>query len=179
MRPIRRLRIGLSAACIAMAVSQAAAGDLGRITAFLDGDPIVWHTITMQQGGRTVATASVTQGARLTEVYVQGHPEPAFGTAKLFTLEARYVGPYAAGVLPLSVDIMYMPDGMGGPFWTSRGATRAPSLDIVALDVWGNFGRLEAVFEGELCLRRIISSATDPATCRTVSGLIETEIFAE
>ncbi|MDF0598311.1 hypothetical protein [Psychromarinibacter halotolerans] len=183
MRPRPYLRTRLTCCWLVVAAfassTATTAEELGRITGFLDGEPTAWHTITMQQGGRTVATASVVQGVRLTELYVQGHPEARFGTAGLLSLEARYTGTYAPGATPLSVDVLFMPDGMGGPFWTSRGAARAPVLDIVSLEIWGNFGRLEAVFDAQLCLRPIISAATDPDTCRKVTGVIETELSAE
>jgi len=157
----------------------AAADDLGRITAFLDGESMTWHTITMQQGDKSVATASFEQGARLAELYIQGHPEPRFSTRDMFSIEVRYQGTYVPGATPMSVDVMHIPEGMGGPFWTSRGATAPATIDIVELDVWGNFGRMTASFEAELCFREIISSATDPSKCRAVTGVIETELFVE
>ncbi len=157
----------------------AAADNLGRITAFLDGESMTWHTVTMQQGGKTVATASFGQGARLAELYIQGHPEPEFSSRDMFSIDVRYLGTYMPGAEPMSVDVMHIPEGMGGPFWTSRGAPTPASIEIVDLEIWGNFGRLTASFTAELCLRKIISSATDPSTCRAVTGVIETELLVE
>ena len=170
---------GIAVALLAVFPLVSGAGELGRITAFLDGQERTWHTITMEQLGGDVATASLTLGARLTELQVQGHPEPRFSTDDMLSLEVRYLGPYAPDATPLSLDIMYMPDGMGGPFWTTRGAPVQPEIDILVLDVWGGFGRLQAVFSGRLCLRRIISSATDPTTCKQVSGLIDTRLVVD
>ncbi|MBS8227285.1 hypothetical protein DYI42_13730 [Vannielia litorea] len=133
----------------------------------------------MSQGGDATASASLRRGTRLTELSVHGHPEPAFSTRDVLSLEVRYLGAYAPGALPLSVDVMHMPEGMAGPFWTSRGAANPARVDIVELDVYGSYGRLVATFEAELCFRPIISSATDTGNCRPVTGLIETEIVVE
>ncbi|QDC10449.1 hypothetical protein FHY55_14885 [Oceanicola sp. D3] len=157
----------------------ASAEELGRITAFVAGEAKQWFTITMTQGGRQVATASFEQGARLTELRVQGHPGPSFSTRDVFSLDVRYEGPFTPGAVPLSVDVMHVPEGMGGPFWTSRNAGKPAQVDIVELEVWGSYGRLVATFEAELCFRPIISSATDTGNCRAVTGVIETEISVE
>jgi len=176
MPPISRTILAVALIAVPGAVR---AEELGRITAYLNGASTTWHTVTMQQGGRRVATASFAQGARLSELHVQGHPEPRFTTRDVFSVEVRYLGRYAPGAVPLSVDVMHMPDGMGGPFWTSRGAGTEPTVEINALEVWGNYGRLTAHFTAELCFLRIISSATDPENCRAVTGLIETELSVE
>lgn len=176
MQPIVRC---LFVAALAAAPLPATGEALGRITAYLDGVPQNWHTVTMQQGGRKVATASFTQGARLSELRIQGHPEPRFSTRGVFSLEVRYLGIYVPATLPLSVDVMYVPEGLGGPFWTSRGATRPATVDVVELETWGNYGRLVAAFDAELCLRAMISAFTDPTTCREVTGVIETELSVE
>ncbi|MGR3795449.1 hypothetical protein [Vannielia sp. SX4] len=156
-----------------------AAEGLGRITAYIAGEAEEWHTITMEQGGRKVATASFEQGARLTELRVQGHPEPRFTSRDVFSVDVRFEGPFAPGAEPLSVDVMHVPEGMGGPFWTSRGAAKPARIDIVELEVYGSYGRLVATFEAELCFRPIISSATDTGNCRPVTGVIETEIAVD
>lgn len=66
-----------------------------------------------------------------------------------------------------------------GPFWTSSGATIAPTVRVLALDVWGAVGRIDLLFAGELCLRKIISTATDQGRCQEVTGRIETELFVD
>jgi hypothetical protein len=158
----------------------AAAEGLGRITAFVEGEARTWHTVTHEQRGRRVATASYSQGQRLAELAVQGHPVPRFTVENVLSVEARYLGPVAPGALPLSVDVTLAPEGLGGPFWTTRGAGEgAAELEIVTFDLLGRYGRLEAIFTARLCYRRSISYATDGARCRAVTGLIETELFVE
>lgn len=174
MKPMHAILLAATVATAAILPGSLAAQELGRITGHLDGAARVWHTIRMTQMGRTVASAGIAQGPRLTEIGIQGHPEPRFATEGMLTLDIRYPGAYVPGAEPLSVDILYMPQGMGGPFWTSDGAPRRPNVEIVLLDVWGNFGRLRAAFAGQLCLRKIISSATDPENCREITGVVDT-----
>lgn len=152
---------------------------LGQIIAFLEGEAATWHTITMQQLGETRATASITLGSRLTEVNVQGHPEPRFTAHNVMSVDVRYLGTYSPDADPLTVDIMFMPDGMGGPFWTSKGAPEPSRIDIISLELIGSYGRLEAAFAGQLCLREFISTRTDPTICREVTGMIDTRLQVE
>lgn len=174
-----KLSINLSGVLLALLPVLASAAELGRITAFLDGQEREWHTISMEQGGQNVATASFEQTANLAELHLQGHPIPAFTSKDVLSIDVRYLGRYRPDDDPMSIEILYMPDGMGGPFWTSQGAVVRPRFRIVSFDVWGSIGRVEAAFDGELCLRPIISSATDPSTCKTVSGKVETDLFAD
>ncbi|SIN82534.1 hypothetical protein [Vannielia litorea] len=176
MKPIAP---SLLAAALAVLPLPARAETLGRITAYLGGESLTWHTIDVTLGARRMVTASFEQGARLTELRIQGHPEPRFTTRDVFSVDVRYLGAYAPGAVPLSVDVIHLPQGMGGPFWTSRGAGRPATVEVVELRVWGNYGRLVASFEAELCYRPMISAATDPQNCRPVTGVIETELVAE
>lgn len=169
----------LLAGIIAVLPVSLGAQELGRIDGTLDGAARSWHTIQRTRMGRTVATASLVQGPRLTELNIQGHPEPRFSTDDVLSLEVRYLGAYFTGADPVSVDILHMPKGMGGPFWTTKGAPRPPSVEIVSLDVWGNFGRLHAAFAGLICQRKIISAATDPDDCKEVTGVVETDLQVE
>ncbi len=152
---------------------------LGRITAFIGGEERIWQTVTMEQGGRTLGTASFDQGPRLTTLRIQGHPEPRFTTRDVFSVEVRYVGDYADGAVPLSVDVIHVPEGMGGPFWTSREATQPARVDVIEFGIWGTYGRLVAAFEAELCFRPMLSAPTDRSRCVPVTGVIETDLLGE
>ena len=156
----------------------AAAETLGQITAFLDGDKRVWHTITMTQGGKEVATAAFAQRPAMAELTVQGHPIPEFTSKETLSIEAKFQGQYALGHEPLSVEILYTPHGLTGPFWTSRGAPVEPRLEIVEMTAWGEVGQLVAVVSGQICKRPRLFSRTDTNDCMTFSGKIETRIGA-
>ena len=160
-----------------MAPSSAVSEILGRIEARLGDAEMAWNTITGTRGNGTMATASLRLGPRLTELHIEGFPGADFTSQGVLSLDLRYLTPYSPDRAPLAVDILYMPDGMGGPFWTSDGASMAPVVRVLSLDVWGAVGRVDALFAADLCLRPIISSATDPDTCRALSGRVETELF--
>lgn len=163
-----------------LVVGSAAHGEvLGWIEADLGGKEMSWHTITVARTDGDIATASLRLGPRLTEFQIQGHRTAAFTSRDVLSLDLRYPVPFELGAPPVAIDILYMPEGMGGPFWTSAGAGMAPVVQLLSLDVWGSYGRVEALFAGELCLRPIISSATDPDTCRDLTGRIETELLVD
>ena len=157
----------------------AAAQGLGRIEARIGETDMRWQTITTARNSGTEASAALRFGPRLTELQIQGYPGAEFTSANAISVDLRYLGQFAPDAVPMSVDILYMPDGMGGPFWTSNGATVVPTVRVLELDVWGAFGRIDLLFAGELCLRKIISAATDPERCQEVTGRIETELFVD
>lgn len=164
---------------LSMVPTTAAAGELGYLGARLGDTERLWFTITTERRGRTDASAMIRLGPRLTEIHVQGYPGREFTSRDVFSVETRYIGHFAPGMVPMSVDILYMPDGMGGPFWTSNGAGFAPVVRVLELDVWGAVGEMDMLFFGELCLKPYISAATDPETCREVSGRVVTELFVQ
>lgn len=166
--------------CTSLAIpAQGRAAELGQIIGFVDGARAVWHTVTHRQQGRQVATATVRFGPRLTDVQIQGHMEPRFTVEGVFSLDVQYLGRAEPGAQPMSADILMMPRGMGGPFWTTRGVAQKPRVDLLVLDAWGSVGRVEAVFEARLCLRPTLSAPTDTGTCRHVSGAVQTQVFVE
>lgn len=163
-----------------MACLPAAADEtLGRMTAFLNGESMSWHLITFRQGGRLTSSASFRQNAHKAELILHGHAEPRFTSKGALTIEVRYEGIYEAGAEPIGMDILYLPEGMRGPIWTSNDAPEPPRIEFLAFDIWGDVGRLEAVFSGQLCLRRFIYSPTDTSQCMTLSGQVTTEFVAE
>ncbi len=176
---MRRIATTVTVISLLVAPNLAAAQGLGRIEARIGAVDMRWHTITTERAGGTEASAGLRFGPRLTELQIQGFPGPQFTSTNAISVDVRYLGPYAPDAVPMSVDILYMPEGMGGPFWTSNGAPIAPTVRVLALDVWGAFGRIDLLFSGELCLRKIISAATDQGRCREVTGRIETELFVD
>lgn len=170
----------IRALCLALALaSSAEAETLGTLTAEIDGLSKRWQTLLIPRASGALATASLRPGPRLTELYLHGHPGDRLSSQDVFSLEVAFPSPYAPGASPQSVELLYMPNGMAGPFWTSKGAPEPPVVQLLSLDVWGAVGEVEAVFIAKLCRREIISAATDPNTCREVSGHVETRLAVE
>ena len=159
-----------------VAALPAQAEELGRITAFLDGEERIWHTIGFEQGDGTVFTATFEQKPYLAELLLQGHPEPRFTSKDVLSVDVQFAGQYAAGDEPSAIEVLYTPNGLAGPLWTSRGALTPSRLDVIELDVWGSVGRLVAVVSGQVCKRPQLFSQTDVSDCMRLSGVIETRL---
>lgn len=168
----------LATIACAVALSQPALSDdaLGTMRAFIDGDEAVWYTITMNQGGKPVATASFAQSAQYTDLYLQGHVEPRFISKGMLSVEVRYSGLFDPTTEPVSVEIIYMPNGLGGQFFTTRGSE--PQFQIVDISVWGNSGELTAAFSGKLCAAWM-NRPRDTSDCKTLSGQVTTRMAVE
>ena len=154
----------------------ASAEELGQMTAYVDGEERVWYTITFPQGGDTVFTATLERKQYQVELLLQGHPVREFTSKEVLSVDARFSGDYEPGDDPLSVEILYTPNGLSGPLWTSRGAPEAPRLQIIELEAWGSTGHLVAVVSGEICRRARLFSQTDKSDCKAVSAKIETRL---
>jgi hypothetical protein len=161
---------------LALLPALAGAEELGRITAFLDGEERVWHTITFEQGGKSVSTATWEQKPYLAELVLQGHPVAAFTSKDVLSIDAQFRGQYADGDAPIAIEILYTPSGLAGPLWTSRDAPTSPRLQVVELEAWGRIGRLVAVITGEVCRRPRLFSRTDTTDCKSLSGKISTRL---
>ena len=173
MRPL------LFALLLAPSASLAQAEDaIGYIRAFFDGQERSWHTIMMPQGGRQIPTASFKQSADFAKLYVQGHVEPRFVSKGMLSLDVRFDGQFSPGDAAADVEIMYLPNGMVGRFYTSRGTEPPPTVDIVEFSQWGGLGEVVGVFSGTLCPTWQTRDAGE-AVCRNVSGQFTTRLGFE
>ena len=150
---------------------------LGRIRAFLNGEELIWHTIVMEQGGKGVATAGFEQTAHYADLYIQGHLEPRFVSKGMLSVEVRYSGQFDPTDEPMAVEIIYMPNGLGGQFFTTRGS-EPPQFEIIDFDAWGGRGTIIAAFSGELCAAWM-NRRRDPTDCRMISGQVTSRMFVE
>ena len=172
-----RLAAPLIAATLAVAVpTHACAEDLGRITAFLDGEERQWHTITFRQSDRDIATATFRQSGHLAELQIQGHPISEFTSKDVLSIDVRYRGLYSADAKPMAVDNLFTPGGLSGPLWTSRDAPEPAEVQILAFDIWGDVGELTAIFSGQICKKPRLFSQTNTTDCMRLNGLIETRV---
>lgn len=171
-----RLKMRIALAVTLSFASPGFADELGQMTAYIDGEERVWYTITFQQSGNPVYTATLERKQYQVELLLQGHPIRTFTSKEVLSVDARFAGDYAPGDAPLSVEILYTPNGLSGPLWTSRGAPTAPQLQIIDMQAWGGAGRVTAVVSGEICRRARLFSQTDRSDCKSVSGMIDTRL---
>ncbi|EBA09355.1 hypothetical protein [Sagittula stellata] len=157
----------------------ACAEELGVMTARVDGAPMEWRLYAFDRSGGQIATAAFRQDQWLAELQLQGHVEPDFSSADVMSLTVRFPGWYAPGVAPMSVDILYVPERLGGPFWTSRGARQGPSVEIVRFDVMGRMGEIDLAFAGKLCRKAYLSAPVDLGNCVEVLGRVVSRVVME
>lgn len=155
------------------------AEELGVMTARLDGVPHEWRIHALDRPGGRIVTAGFRQSQWLAELQIQGYDAPRFAGADGMAVTVRFAGWYSPGAEPLSVDILHTPEGLGGPYWTSVGASRPAQVEIVRFDIHGSMGEVELAFTGELCRKPSLSSAVDPATCVEILGVVETRLAME
>ncbi len=151
---------------------------LGQMTAFLDRERHTWHLIAFDHRQRHVSSASFRQTPNKAELILHGHLEPHFTSRGGLSIEVRYKGTFDMGAKPVGLDILYLPEGLRGPIWTSSDADEIPTIEITDFTVWGDVGHVEAVFFARLCLRRTIYAPTDRNTCKTLNGQITTALAA-
>lgn len=155
------------------------AQELGKITAYLNGKEHVWYTISMTQSGKSVATASIRESSAQVAFYLQGHPEPRFSSKNMLSLDVRYSRQLDLDSAPNSVEILYLPNGMAGPVWTSVGTTRPAEFQIVDFNLWGGTGEIIAAFSAELCATQITSGPVDLDDCLQLSGKVVSKVVSE
>lgn len=175
MKLIRRIVFGVLTCFPTLIHAQ----ELGQITAFLNGEKRVWYTILMKQSGKSVATASITESNNQVAFYLQGHPTPHFTSKGMLSLDVRYHGQPESAQAPAKVEILYLPNGMAGPVWTSVGTTRAADFQIVDFSLWGNTGDIIAAFSAELCATQITSGPVDLEDCIQLTGKIVSKLVSE
>lgn len=169
----------LTLALVALAPGAAGAEALGGMHALIGGEAHEWHTILTEKAGKPLSTATFRQGPVRADLMLQGHPEEDFTTHDVLSVDVVFPGIYEPGTEPQSVRMLYMPDSIGGPFWTTDGAPEPAQFEVISFDIWGNRGRIEAVFAAELCLDPRLSAKSDPENCRTLTGYVATDVVVE
>ena len=108
-------RIATTAIVISLWVAPnfAAAQGLGRIEARIGETELRWHTITTERTRGTEARAGIRFGPQLTGLEIHGYPGAEFTSTNAISVDVRDLGQYAPDAVPMSVDILHMPDGMG------------------------------------------------------------------
>lgn len=166
----------------ALATAEAAsAEEFGRIKAALDGEAREWFTIAMETDSGTAATATFGAGPMNTgNLHVQGHPRPSFTSTDVLSVDTMFLGTNG-DAQQMDVSVMYMPDGMSGPYWQSDGAPGEASLMLETLEIGeaGDIGRASGRFEAEICLKESPAAPLDTTNCRRISGSFDTRVLME
>ncbi|MDF0600406.1 hypothetical protein P1J78_06665 [Psychromarinibacter sp. C21-152] len=167
----------LTVACLLAALPAAAlAEEFGTVTVDMGGEARTFYTITAESGGETAATAEFGKQSMFTTLHIQAHPAPRFTATDVISLDLMWMGDFAPGKAPNSVELIHMPDGMNGPIWTNEGAPQPIATDL-EIDLEG--GTVRGSFGGPLCIRESIAAETDTGTCMEVSGTVESGLLVQ
>ncbi|MGA9573242.1 MAG: hypothetical protein WBS20_04755 [Lysobacterales bacterium] len=152
------------------------AEEVGQINADLDGEARQWFTISVKQGERKALSASFRNDNRLPTLSLQGHPEPRYSSADVLSVTASWFGAYDPAKSPVSVEIIFMPEGMSKPFYTSDQVAESPTLTVDMMEWSDDTGRATGSFSGKICLVPKLYEAPNLDDCKTVSGTFDTAI---
>ena len=171
------MRSVLATAAIAVGFpSLLSAEEIGQVNAEFDGEQRQWFTIAVKRGDEQAMTASFKNSKRLSSLTVQGHPEARFTTKDVLSVNADWFGEYAPGKAPVSVEILYFPVGMSGPFYTTDQVPDAPVLTIESLDLGSEPGYVAGTFAGRLCAVPKLYEEPDLNDCKAMSGRFDTAV---
>ncbi|MBF9030455.1 hypothetical protein HKCCE3408_08615 [Rhodobacterales bacterium HKCCE3408] len=177
MRMFCAITLGAALSCAA-----AGAEEFGTIETTYAGEGRTWFTISMVQDGETLASADLSEGRMgLVNLHLQGHPRPTFTSSDVLSIDATFMGEVAAGAEPMTLEIMYLPEGMSGPIWTSQDAPTPPMIVLETLETAeaGQVGSVAATFAGEVCFRASMREEPDPTNCNTIEGRIDSQLLFE
>lgn len=152
------------------------ADEIGKLTASFDGEDREWHVISVTQGERTAMSASFGGSKRLPTLSVQGHPEPRFTTSDVISVSGSWFNGYAPGKDVTGVEIIFMPQGMNKPFYTSDQVPGDASMVLESLDLSEEAGEAHGTFDGRICLVQELYAEPDLEDCMDVSGRFDTAL---
>lgn len=166
-----------TAACaVALLPSFASAEQFGTVALTLNGESQDWYTISNGSGAELSATATFTNNASLSNLSIQAHPEPVYSSDKVLSLTLTYYGAYETGKAPITIEVVYMTDGVRNPFYTSDGGDSPPTVSIDLLEDGHNPGHVTGHFAAKICLLKELSGEPDPNDCKDITGRFDTRI---
>lgn len=151
------------------------AEEVGQINADLDGEARRWFVISVTKGDRTALSASFRDDKRLPRLSLQGHTEPRYSSADVLHVTAFWFGDYDPEKKP-TAEIIFMPDGMSKPFYTSDQLEEKPTLTVDSMEWSDGAGQVTGSFSGKICLVSKLYETPDPEDCKTISGTFDTRI---
>ncbi len=152
------------------------AEQIGTVSLTLDGETEEWFTASGKVGDNTAYTVSFTPSNRLSKLNIQAHPEPKISAKDFMAISVSYFGEYEAGKSPMNVEVLYLPEGMSNPFYTSAGLPTKPTVEVEAMEFDEGFGQIIGTFGATVC--KVQGLYEDPNTddCIEISGRFDSQI---
>lgn len=150
------------------------AEEIGTMTVELDGEARRFHFISVTRGERTAMSAGFVDHERLPSLNLQAHPEPRFTTRDVVSVSGSWFGGYSADKPLTGVEILFLPEGMSKPFYTTDQVPGDPDLTLDSFGIDGDTGQASGTFSGKLCRVEKLYEAPDMNDCKDISGTFET-----
>lgn len=170
----RGLCLVLALLLVCLQSGQGKAQVVGQVDAIWQGWLKSWRVVTIDRQSGPVHAAEFGPVRLGYEIAIQAFADAAQPTRDSISFEFLLVQKEGQGSVFQAGDMLYLPQGMSGPFWSSRGSPF--TLEVLHFDAWGDVGTLEAVFDGTLCQRARLSEPVDRDNCRTINGFISTKL---
>ncbi|OWU85995.1 hypothetical protein ATO6_03750 [Oceanicola sp. 22II-s10i] len=154
------------------------ADGIGTVDATFDGEARTYHTISVKHGEDTAATATYNNTSRLSSLSIQAHPAPRFTSTDVLSISIDWIGEIDAAKSPMSVEVLYLPQGMSKPFYTTDQMPEAPKITFDSLDISASPGHATGTVEATLCLVPKLYEAPDPTDCMQITAGFDTAIYA-
>ncbi|QEP30327.1 hypothetical protein [Pukyongiella litopenaei] len=169
---------GIQAAIIvALVVPTAVSAEgVGTITADFGGETKEWHIISVTRGNETAISAGYRDHRLLPTLSLQGHPEPRFTVNDVLSISGRWFGGYDESKPISGVEIIFMPNGLSNPFYTSDQVPGDPVMTLERFEKDGEAGHATGVFSGKVCLVPEMYAEPDMSDCKDISGSFDTPL---
>lgn len=152
------------------------ADQIGEVSATFDGSERQWYTLERTVGEQTAASASFRNTKRLSSLNIQAHPEPRFSNVGVLSISASWFGTFELGKAPVSVEVLYLPEGMSNPFYTSDQVTDGATLAIESINLDEGSGHITGRFTAKLCHVTELYEAPDMGDCKDIDGAFDTKL---
>ncbi|WP_421704343.1 hypothetical protein [Aliiroseovarius sp.] len=171
----RGLCLVLALLLVCLGSGQGHAQVVGQVDANWQGGLRSWQVVTIERQSGPVHSGEFDPVRLGYEIAIQAVADAAQPNQDSISFELLLVQQEGQGSFLRAGDMLFLPQGMSGPFWSSRG--NPFTLEVLYFDVWGDVGNLEAVFDGTLCHRARLSAPVDRDNCRAINGFISTKLY--
>lgn len=149
---------------------------VGTINANFGGEQREWHIISVTRGSETIITAGYRDHRMLPTLSLQGHPEPSFTVTDVLSISGSWFGGYSESKPISEVEIIFMPNGMSKPFYTSDQVPGDPVITLERFEKGDETGHASGTFSGKVCLVPELYAEPDLNDCKEISGNFDTPL---
>lgn len=153
------------------------AEELGQVRFTFDDMENTWFTVIREIKGKSRPSATLSESSTMEKIEIEAFSDPEAPALESLTIRLIYArsitrpGP-PDYTRPAGIDIVWALEGFVGPRWEGRNVR----LDLTTIDLARDTGYLGGTFSAEFCHLEEIYGEPDEASCRPVSGSIDTKV---